>query len=647
MMKFLSLAWTLAVALTATNSATPIQALLEATSEQQNNSNRYQHLPRPDYIGPRDRFWRHIREQETLEIKGKNYYHILNDCLHEGLTPEDQATLNAPNTNRTVGNRLVDNPGERIGVIILVEVKHAITATEVKALRRLTYCVKQHLPHLHEVRPMYQEYNLQEDPGLGGNTPTHLLPLLGVYLPQIVDTIFATIRMAYDAAGWEALTLRDEIMLTNAAQEHNDQAQARGRPNDPPRNYYHTAARAKTMPLPEELGFRASEHLTYDDFPHLDSHIDGHETAVTVNFALAPPTDYEGGYLYVIDSNEETTLMKPDEFSCIVFLGGIYHHGVTTIRGGRREVFSNEMWYNPDLPLGSNLWTSNGPNMEDYITKCNAEGHVAGKGPCSVKFSDMGNHGVKLTDVRKKYNADGSLIEYDDDDEEDGTATGAAGEEEGEDTSDDEEYDEDEEEYYEEDVREKSSSSTANDVGGGYYDFDDYDFGDEEDVQEGSNEDIEVMDESMDHLMLSAEDEPNFLVPRKLEPGQMEPLYWRDTRERLDDDEAFVVGLPPKLLEEFSSYMERNGMIAAAKEMLYEEKNNKKKKKKKKGQDEGEKEHAIKTLNDGRTWGIMRPHWEGNDMVWIDPADEECFESLVDVLRKGDFDVVLEAIAEQ
>lgn len=39
------------------------------------------------------------------------------------------------------------------------------------------------------------------------------------------------------------------------------------------------------------------------------------------------------------------------------------------------------------------------------------------------------------------------------------------------------------------------------------------------------------------------------------------------------------------------------------------------------------------------------PRWDGTDMIWLDPADEECFESLISVLRRGNFDVVLKSIA--
>jgi hypothetical protein len=43
----------------------------------------------------------------------------------------------------------------------------------------------------------------------------------------------------------------------------------------------------------------------------------------------------------------------------------------------------------------------------------------------------------------------------------------------------------------------------------------------------------------------------------------------------------------------------------------------------------------------------MGPPWGGMDMVWIDPADEECFESALSVLRRGNFDVVLDAIGKK
>jgi len=43
----------------------------------------------------------------------------------------------------------------------------------------------------------------------------------------------------------------------------------------------------------------------------------------------------------------------------------------------------------------------------------------------------------------------------------------------------------------------------------------------------------------------------------------------------------------------------------------------------------------------------MVPQWGRMDMVWIDPADEECFESVLSVLHRGNFDVVLDAIGKK
>lgn len=56
--------------------------------------------------------------------------------------------------------------------------------------------------------------------------------------------------------------------------------------------------------------------------------------------------------------------------------------------------------------------------------------------------------------------------------------------------------------------------------------------------------------------------------------------------------------------------------------------------------------HRLYKLDDGMNWGCMPTPWEGVDMIWIDPADEECFESLLGVLRRGNFDTVLEAVGE-
>ena len=289
-------------------------------------------------------------------------------------------------------------------------------------------------------------------------------------------------------------------------------------------------------------------------------------------------------------------------------------------------MFSNEMWYNPDLPLGATLWTSNGNNMEDYIQRCNKQederAAQEGRKPeyglheCTVGFSEYTTHGVSMDQVRDKYSDEGDEYAFP------GSSTGIA-------DSDDEELDEEEDDYS---------------------DSEDYDDQEEARIRYLENKrraaearrrqrrHLEIDDDfsffaSPKQRYVSEKEQPNFLIPQKLEPGQLAPLYFRDTEQRLQDDEAFVVGLPPELLQEFTKYMDNNGMLDIAKKLAYQT-------------ERSDKEHEVYTLNDGRKWGVMHPKWGGNDMVWIDPGDEECFESLMDVLRKGNFDVVLEAMGE-
>jgi hypothetical protein len=489
---------------------------------------------RPNYVGPRDRFWRHHKEQETLIVDGVEHYHTLWNCLYganeEGaLSLAEQEELKTVldaqvKPNREVGQRIVDMQEERWGNVILVEVQHAMAPLQVKAVQRLAHCVRTHLPQFFEVRAMYKEFNLEEDEGLGGNTPTHLMPFLGIYLPTIVDTILSTVRFAYDHAGWQAITIRDKVMGNLPVDPDTVPSEKVGRMRS-----------SAAIPMPEQIGFRASEHLTYDDFPLLDAHFDGMDTAFTVNFAFAGPDDYQGGYLYVVDSDGDKTFFKPQKYSCVVFLGGTYYHGVTQISGGRREMFSNELWFNPDLPLGNTLWNSNGDNMDDYIRACNKAGHVAGEGPCPVSMSDKTQHGVSRTEILEHLDQV-EQAKQKGDTPPPNPAAGPVVENTSEDSEEDSDDGEEESDQYWEEERRYLGEEFRNN----------------------------------DKEFYSAKEEPNFIVPRALEPGDVWPLYWRDNFERIKDDEAFAIGLPPELLQEFQKYIEASGLLDLARALAYD-----------------------------------------------------------------------------
>jgi hypothetical protein len=73
--------------------------------------------------------------------------------------------------------------------------------------------------------------------------------------------------------------------------------------------------------------------------------------------------------------------------------------------------------------------------------------------------------------------------------------------------------------------------------------------------------------------------------------GEIFPLYFRATGERVKDDEALGIALPPELHEEFKKYIEANGMLRKAREIIYE------------GERFANNEHRLYKLDDNMTWG--------------------------------------------
>eukprot|EP00592_Proboscia_alata_P022154 CAMPEP_0194421462 /NCGR_PEP_ID=MMETSP0176-20130528/20686_1 /TAXON_ID=216777 /ORGANISM="Proboscia alata, Strain PI-D3" /LENGTH=194 /DNA_ID=CAMNT_0039229575 /DNA_START=20 /DNA_END=601 /DNA_ORIENTATION=+ len=170
-----------------------LQCTVRSTST--STSNR---KPRPSYIGPRDRFWRHHAVHQTLIIDGVEHYQTLHTCLHTSpnLTPDDFHSLSLIPSNRTIGRTILENPDSKFGNVVLVEIVNAMTPIHVLAVQTLASCIRTHIPSLHETRPMYLELGYDIDPGLGGNSPTHLAPLIGIFLPEVVEDMFRVMELA-------------------------------------------------------------------------------------------------------------------------------------------------------------------------------------------------------------------------------------------------------------------------------------------------------------------------------------------------------------------------------------------------------------------------------------------------------------------
>lgn len=555
------------------------------------------HPPRiltKEEIGSRDRFWKHHIAEESLVYNGVNHYHTLKNCIRDTLSETEYSQL------QTVTNHAIRKAGRTINdphnhdIPMLVVVENAMHPVHVKAVQALASCVRKTLPHLYESRAMYMEMNLDEDDGSGGNCPTHLAPLVGLFLPEVVKEMEATVKVAYEATpGWQEGVAYDQA------------------------NIY--LPREKKMYPPEEVGIRASEHLTYSDFPLLAAHHDG-DTVFTMNFAFSAPDQYEGGEFFIMSTdldgeNQFKETIKPNQYEAMVFLGGQYLHGVNEIFGGHREMFSTELWAFPDTPFGSSLWSNYPGNMEEYVEKCNRQQARTGSDKCTLPYDLSTPFEDSVEEQRNKYQDHGD-DEDDEDDEEprqygwDRTETDNFGEPlapplPGIDRM--------------KDNRLRPNRTRPHKLKPKRVIFDD-----------GFGGEIDLYD------FYSYEEEPNFLIPKKLEVGEMMPIRWREDLTPVDgsDGESFVIGFPPELHEEFKKYVANSGMMQVAHSILYKEE----------PLEQGDQ--RIYTLEDGEKWTAMvQGSWD-TDMVWLDPGDESCFESLLGVLRRGNFDKVLEQVGK-
>jgi len=308
-------------------------------------------------FGERDRFWKHQLQENSLIFEGVEHYQNIDRCLAEN-KQENAESKEKDFAQRKIVNRIVDS---LTGGVILVEIENAIKPEHAAAVKTLAFCIRKYIPSLTTSRSLFDEVKYDrdesdEDSGgdtMGGNVPTFMAPVISIFLPEVVQEMQEILEMAYVAAGWVANTIKDDILNTIPSE---------------------------AIPAPKDVGIRTSEHLTYKNFPSLGSHDDG-ATSFTVNFALAGPEEYKGGEFFIIDEESNKYHMKPNKYSCLVFLGGKYFHGVTT-NSGNREMFSTEYWAYPDTPFGITLNNAEPRFMEDYIKACNDSGEI----PCKAKF---------------------------------------------------------------------------------------------------------------------------------------------------------------------------------------------------------------------------------------------------------------------
>ena len=191
------------------------------------------------------------------------------------------------------------------GNAIAVEISSALTEDEAAGVESLAQSVRVHLGD-----DNFEHRSFGEEKG--GNNCIYLAPLLQVFRPDIALKVITTIRLAWKDADWDR----------------------------------------QGYPDPFSLGVRTSEFLSYQGWKSLEAHKDV-GSVYTAMIAMADPRDYHGGEFFIHNSFYDSTDIKPQRFSAIVFLSNTTH-GVRRITSGLRQSFVTELWTQDDAPLRMN-----------------------------------------------------------------------------------------------------------------------------------------------------------------------------------------------------------------------------------------------------------------------------------------------------
>ena len=203
------------------------------------------------------------------------------------------------------------------GNAIAVEVASALSEHDVATVRSLSTCIRES----HIGKSQFENRSFGD--GKGGNDCTYLAPLLQVFRYDVAAKVIDIVRLAWKAGSWEDTGYPD----------------------------------------PLSLGIRTSEHLSYNGWRSLEAHKDI-GSMYTIMVSIAAPKDYEGGEFFVQNYFYDSTDIKPNRLSAIVFLSDTIH-GVRPITSGHRETFVTELWTNDDSPLGMNRPTIE--QWENYV----------------------------------------------------------------------------------------------------------------------------------------------------------------------------------------------------------------------------------------------------------------------------------------
>jgi hypothetical protein len=213
---------------------------------------------------------------------------------------------------------------------VAVVIQNAIHMREAETLEDLQQCLQDHHENLREHRPFGNSVYSN-----GGNNCVFMGAFLQWLAPGVAAQIRKTGHLAWQHAAWQYFV--------------------------PPDNELHPYG--YTDPI--KAGIRTSGHLSYEGWEALGPHKDN-MSLYTVLIMLSDPNEYEGGELYmVVDrSGEQSTqqqdfdkshppmIVKPNQYSAVVFMADENSHQVLNIQGGDRRTVGTELWEYGDVPFG-------------------------------------------------------------------------------------------------------------------------------------------------------------------------------------------------------------------------------------------------------------------------------------------------------
>eukprot|EP00550_Attheya_septentrionalis_P008116 CAMPEP_0198294904 /NCGR_PEP_ID=MMETSP1449-20131203/24709_1 /TAXON_ID=420275 /ORGANISM="Attheya septentrionalis, Strain CCMP2084" /LENGTH=371 /DNA_ID=CAMNT_0043995001 /DNA_START=310 /DNA_END=1423 /DNA_ORIENTATION=+ len=226
---------------------------------------------------------------------------------------EDASSRPSPTTVTTIHRN-------KAGTAIAVEVASAITLNHVASIRALSNGIQEVVSTCSSPDNNGSSSRLCQHfehrsfgDGQGGNDCTYLAPFIQALCPHVMMTVKDIATLAWKAASWDV-------------DEHT----------------HH--------PDPMSLGIRTSEYLSYEGWPSLEAHKDV-GSIYTIMIAIKDPQEYDGGEFFIQNSMLDSTNVKLEKLSAIVFKSDTIH-GVRTITSGHRESFVTELWLNNDSPIG-------------------------------------------------------------------------------------------------------------------------------------------------------------------------------------------------------------------------------------------------------------------------------------------------------